>query len=212
MTDDEVPTNMALMDFSDFECSPDAPLVKELVLDDKLEKKTVFPTVSKIKFIRPKQQEKPVRKPVNPQLELQKKGVINSGYSRNMTENMSYLSEYEEIESGYVAFGGDSRGGKITSKGKISTVLLRVPRKNNMYSVDLKNVAPSGGLTCLFAKATLDEHNLWHMRLGHINFKTMNKLMRGNLVRGLPSKIFKNNDTYVACQKGKQHKASCKTK
>ncbi|GJR96105.1 ribonuclease H-like domain-containing protein [Tanacetum coccineum] len=60
-------------------------------------------------------------------------------------------------------------------------VLLRVPRKNNMYSVDLKNVAPSGGLTCLFAKATLDESNLWHRRLGHINFKTMNKLVKGNL-------------------------------
>ncbi|GJS11413.1 putative ribonuclease H-like domain-containing protein [Tanacetum coccineum] len=81
-----------------------------------------------------------------------------------------------------------------------------------MYSVDLKNVVPSGGLTCLFAKATLDESNLWHRRLGHINFKTMNKLVRGNLVRGLPSKNFENDHTCVACQKGKQHKASCKTK
>ncbi|GJZ91103.1 ribonuclease H-like domain-containing protein [Tanacetum coccineum] len=63
-------------------------------------------------------------------------------------------------------------------------VLLRVPRKDNMYSVDLKNIVPLGGLTCLFAKATLDESNLWHRRLGHINFKTMNKLVRGNLIRG----------------------------
>ncbi|GKE74313.1 hypothetical protein Tco_1536354, partial [Tanacetum coccineum] len=44
--------------------SPDAPLVEELVLNDKLEKQTVFPTVAKIEFVRPKQQEKPVRKPV----------------------------------------------------------------------------------------------------------------------------------------------------
>ncbi|GKC31878.1 hypothetical protein Tco_1039172 [Tanacetum coccineum] len=44
--------------------SLDAPLVKELVLDNKLEKKIVFPTVAKIEFVRPKQQEKPVRKPV----------------------------------------------------------------------------------------------------------------------------------------------------
>ncbi|GKA85037.1 putative ribonuclease H-like domain-containing protein [Tanacetum coccineum] len=64
-----------------------------------------------------------------------------------------------------------------------SQVLLKVPRHNNMYSFDLKNVVPSGGLTCLFAKATIDESNLWHRRLGHINFKTMNKLVRGNLVR-----------------------------
>ncbi|GJR60664.1 ribonuclease H-like domain-containing protein [Tanacetum coccineum] len=57
-------------------------------------------------------------------------------------------------------------------------VLLKVLRKDNMYSVDLKNVVPQGGLTCLFAKATPDESNLWHRRLGHVNFKTMNKLVR----------------------------------
>nr|GEY54924.1 putative ribonuclease H-like domain-containing protein [Tanacetum cinerariifolium] len=91
-------------------------------------------------------------------------------------------------------------------------VLLKVLRQKNMYSFDLKNVVPSGGLTCLFAKATIDESNLWHRRLGHTNFKTMNKLVRKNLVRGLPSKIFENDHTYVACQKEKQHKASCETK
>nr|GEY40959.1 putative ribonuclease H-like domain-containing protein [Tanacetum cinerariifolium] len=40
----------------------------------------------------------------------------------------------------------------------------------------------------------------------------MNKLVKGNLVRGLPCKLFENVETGVACQKGKQHKASCKTK
>nr|GEV11032.1 retrovirus-related Pol polyprotein from transposon TNT 1-94 [Tanacetum cinerariifolium] len=90
-----------------------------------------------------------------------------------------------------------------------SQVLLKVPRNNNMYSFNLKNVVPVGGLTCWFAKATLDESNLWHKRLGHINFKTINKLVRGNLVRGLPLKLFENDHTYVACQKKKQHKASC---
>ncbi|GJZ82444.1 ribonuclease H-like domain-containing protein [Tanacetum coccineum] len=89
-----------------------------------------------------------------------------------------------------------------------SQVLLRVPRKDNIYSVDLKSVVPTKGLTCLFAKATIDESNLWHRRLGHINFKNMNKLVNENLVRGLPSKIFKNENSCVACQKGKQHKAS----
>nr|GEV29239.1 ribonuclease H-like domain-containing protein [Tanacetum cinerariifolium] len=89
-----------------------------------------------------------------------------------------------------------------------SQVLLKVPRNNNMYSFDLKNVVLSGGLTCLFAKATLDESNLWHIRLGHINFKTMNKLVRRNIVRGLPLNLFENDHTCVACQKDKQHKAS----
>nr|GEZ16726.1 hypothetical protein [Tanacetum cinerariifolium] len=93
-----------------------------------------------------------------------------------------------------------------------SQVLLRVFRENNMYNVNLKNIIPSGDLTCLFAKATLNESNLWHRRLGHVNFKTINKLVKGNLVRGLPSKVFTNDNSCVACKKGKQHRASCKSK
>ncbi|GJX31610.1 putative ribonuclease H-like domain-containing protein, partial [Tanacetum coccineum] len=47
-----------------------------------------------------------------------------------------------------------------------SQILLKVPRKNNMYSVDMKNIVPKESLTCLVAKATLDESMLWHRRLG----------------------------------------------
>nr|GEU59700.1 putative ribonuclease H-like domain-containing protein [Tanacetum cinerariifolium] len=169
----------------------------------------------------------------NPQHALKDKGVIDSGCSRHMTGNMSYLSDFEAINGGYLAFGGNPKGGKITEKGKIKTgkldfddvyfvkelkfnlfsvsqmcdkknsvlfietecivlspefklpdenqVLLRVPRENNMYNVNLKNIVPSRDLTCLFEKATLDESNLWHRRLGHINFKTMNKLVKDPL-------------------------------
>ncbi|GJU34305.1 putative ribonuclease H-like domain-containing protein [Tanacetum coccineum] len=126
----------------------------------------------------------------NPQPDLQEKGVINSGCSRHMTGNMSYLTDFEEIDGGCFAFGGNPKGGKIKGRDTIKT----------------------GGLTCLFSKATSDESKLWHRRLEHINFKTMNKLVKGNLVRGLPLKLFENNQIYVACQKGKQHKASCKSK
>ncbi|GJX15467.1 ribonuclease H-like domain-containing protein [Tanacetum coccineum] len=121
----------------------------------------------------------------NPQMYLQDQGVIDSRFSRHMTWNMSYLTDYEKIDGGYVTFGGNPKRGKITRK------------------------FPEGGLTCLFAKATSDESKLWHRRLGYLNFKTMNKLVRGNLVRGLPSKVFENDQTCVACQKGKQHRASC---
>nr|GEW32657.1 hypothetical protein [Tanacetum cinerariifolium] len=200
----------------------------------------------------------------NPQHALKDKGVIDSGCSRHMIGNMSYLFDFEELNDGYVAFGGNPKGGKISRKGKIRIrkldfndvyfvkelkfnlfsfsqmcdknnsvlftdteclilsldfklpdecqVLLRFPRENNMYNVNLKNIVPVGDLTCLFAKATIYESNLWHRRLGHINFKTMNKLVKGNLVRGLPTKFFKNDNTCVACKKGKQHRASCKTK
>ncbi|GJT26420.1 putative ribonuclease H-like domain-containing protein [Tanacetum coccineum] len=91
-------------------------------------------------------------------------------------------------------------------------ILLKVPRQNNMYSFNLENIVPLGGLACLIAKATTDESNKWHRRLGHVNFKNLNRLVKGNLVRGLPTKLFQNDHTCVACQKGKQHKASCKAK
>nr|GEY34550.1 putative ribonuclease H-like domain-containing protein [Tanacetum cinerariifolium] len=112
------------------------------------------------------------------------KGVIDSGCSRHMTGNISYLLDFKEFNGGYVAFGGNPKGGKISGKSKIKTecvvlssdfklpdenhVLLRVLRENNMYNVDLKNVVPSGDLTFLFAKTTLDESNLWHRRASKI--------------------------------------------
>ncbi|GJR32586.1 putative ribonuclease H-like domain-containing protein [Tanacetum coccineum] len=77
-----------------------------------------------------------------------------------------------------------------------------------MYNVDMKNIVPKESLTCLVAKAILDESILWHRRLSHVNFKTINKLLKENLVRGLPTKHFENDQTCVACLKGKQHKAS----
>ncbi|GJS60103.1 hypothetical protein Tco_0654887 [Tanacetum coccineum] len=50
-------------------------------------------------------------------------------------------------------------------------VLLKVPIQNNMYSFDRKNVVPSGGLTCLFVKAIIDESSYGMEALVHINFK-----------------------------------------
>ncbi|GJU20017.1 hypothetical protein Tco_1153359 [Tanacetum coccineum] len=127
---------------------------------------------------------------------------------KHMTGNKDFLTDYQDIDGGFVAFGGSARGGKITGKEKIRTdkldfedvffvkelkfnlfsvsqicdkknsvlftktecfvvspdfklldesqVLLRVPKQSNMYSFNLKNVVPSGDLTCLFAKATID--------------------------------------------------------
>nr|GEZ74431.1 putative ribonuclease H-like domain-containing protein [Tanacetum cinerariifolium] len=162
----------------------------------------------------------------NLQYALWDQGIFDSECSRHMTRNKSYLTDYQDIDGGFVAFGGNAKGENnvlftdtecvfLSPDFKLldeSQVLLKVLRNNNMYSFDLNNVVPVRGLTCLFTKTTLDESNLWHRRLGHINFKTMNKLVRGNLARGLPSKIFENDHTCVACQNGKQHKASCKTK
>nr|GEW64734.1 ribonuclease H-like domain-containing protein [Tanacetum cinerariifolium] len=57
----------------------------------------------------------------NPQHALKDKVVIDSGCSRHMTGNMSYLSDFEELNGGYVAFGRNPKGGKISRKGKIRT-------------------------------------------------------------------------------------------
>nr|GEZ06099.1 ribonuclease H-like domain-containing protein [Tanacetum cinerariifolium] len=162
----------------------------------------------------------------NSQNNIDDKGYWDSGYSQHMTGNISYRSDYEPYDGGYVSFG--QGGGKITGKGIIKTgklefenrfklkddtnVLLRTPRQHNMYSIDLYNILPHKDLTCLVVKASANESMLWHRRLGHLNVKTMNTLVRHNLVKGLPSKFFKNDHTCVACLKGKQHKASCKTK
>nr|GEY14434.1 hypothetical protein [Tanacetum cinerariifolium] len=79
---------------------------------------------------------RPVTTDGNPHHALKDKGVIDSGCSINMTRNISYLSNFEKINGGYVAL------------------------------VEIQKVA------------TLDESNRWHKRLGHINFKTMNKLVK----------------------------------
>ncbi|GKE58618.1 ribonuclease H-like domain-containing protein, partial [Tanacetum coccineum] len=120
--------------------SPDAPLVEELVSNDKLEKKTIFPTIAKINFVTPQQQEKSVRKPVKyakmyksqtprgnqrgsdfgyPQIEDQ--GYVDSGCSRHMTGNMFYLSDFKEFDRGYVTFGRGVKEGRITGKGTLKT-------------------------------------------------------------------------------------------
>ncbi|GJV00216.1 putative ribonuclease H-like domain-containing protein [Tanacetum coccineum] len=173
----------------------------------------------------------------NPEILLQDHAVVDSGCSSHMTGNKAYLSDYEDYNGGFVAFGSDPKGGKITGKGKIRTAnldfddvyfvdelkfnlfsvsqicdkknsvlfteteclilspsfklldksqaVLRAPRKDDVYSLDLKNIIPSGDI---------------------------NKPVKGHLVIGLPSNVFVNDHACVACKKGKQHKASCKAK
>nr|GEV51296.1 hypothetical protein [Tanacetum cinerariifolium] len=150
----------------------------------------------------------------NSQNVIDDKGYWDNGCSRHIIGNISYLSDYEPYDGGYVSFGQRECIvlGKDFKLKDDTNVLLRTPRQHNMYSIDLNNIVPHKDLTCLVAKASTDECMLWHMRLGHLNFKTMNKLVRHNMVRGLPSKCFENDHTCVACPKGKHHKASCKTK
>nr|GEX30996.1 putative ribonuclease H-like domain-containing protein [Tanacetum cinerariifolium] len=179
---------------------PDAPIVEDWISDSENEPKIEYvPKQREPSFVKSSEHVKTSRESVkkgNPQQALKDKSVIDSGCSRHMTVNISFLSNIKEIDRGYVAFGGNPKGGKISSKGKIKAgkldfddvyfvkelkfnlfsvsqiydkknnvlftdtkcvvlssdfklpdenhVLLRVPKENNMYNVDLKNVVPSG--------------------------------------------------------------------
>nr|GEV48586.1 putative ribonuclease H-like domain-containing protein [Tanacetum cinerariifolium] len=216
---------------------PDAPIIKDWTSDSEYEYEIEYvPKQKEPSFVLTSENVKTPRESVkkgNPLQALKDKGVIDSG-----NPNGGKISGKGKIKIGKLDFDDvyfvkelkfnlfsvsqicdkknnvlftDTECVVLSSDFKPpdeNHVLLRVPRENNMYNVDLKNVVPSRDLTCLFEKAKLDESNLWHRRLGHINFKTMNKLVKGNLVRGLPSKIFENNHTCVACKKRKQHRAS----
>ncbi|GJU45830.1 ribonuclease H-like domain-containing protein, partial [Tanacetum coccineum] len=67
----------------------------------------------------------------NPQIDLHYQGVIDSRCSRHMTGNMSYLTNYEEIDGGYVAFRGNPKGGKITRKGTQSNGFVGTKSSDN---------------------------------------------------------------------------------
>ncbi|KAJ9566196.1 hypothetical protein OSB04_002162 [Centaurea solstitialis] len=140
---------------------------------------------------------------------------VNSGCSRHMTGIMSLLEDFKRFEGGHVAFGDNPTGGKISGKGfKIdeSQVMLRTPRKDNVYCLDIEDASSLSSLNCLFSKASVSESSLWHRRMCHMNFKNMNLLVKNNLVRGLPTKEFSCDDHCVACLKGKQHKSFHKSK
>ncbi|GJR21517.1 ribonuclease H-like domain-containing protein [Tanacetum coccineum] len=127
-------------------------------------------------------------------------GISKSVISRSLMEDMLPLVEESEEERSLVKMCDKKNCVLFTNTACFvlssdfklpneSQILLKIPRKNNMYSVDMKNIVPKESLTCLVAKATLDELILWHRRLGHINFKTINKLVKDNLVRASKDEI-----------------------
>nr|GEV79808.1 hypothetical protein [Tanacetum cinerariifolium] len=75
----------------------------------------------------------------NPQHALKDKGVIDSGYSWHMTGNMSYLSDFKELNGGYVSFRRNPKGSKISGKGKIKTVIDDYSRFTWMFFLASKD-------------------------------------------------------------------------
>ncbi|GJT00171.1 retrovirus-related pol polyprotein from transposon TNT 1-94 [Tanacetum coccineum] len=148
-----------------------------------------------------------------------------------MTGNRSKLKNFVEKFIGTVRFGNDhfgaiiGYGDYIIGDSVISRVYYVEGLGRNLFSVDLLKGSRSTNLdtiliddmmksspVCLLSKASKIKSWLWHRRLNHLNFGTINDLARKELVRGLPRLKFEKDHLCSACQLGKSKKYSHKPK
>nr|GEZ48681.1 hypothetical protein [Tanacetum cinerariifolium] len=154
--------------------------------------------------------------------------IIDSGCSKHMTGNRALLMNFVEKFLETIRFGnndfavivgyGDVVIGSMTIKKSTCFVqnedgvdLFTGDRSSNLYTIALNEVA-SNSLTCLLAKASSSQSWLWHQRLSHFNFATINNLMKNNLVQGLPKMKFEKYHLCSTCEQGKIHRKHHKSK
>ncbi|GKC94351.1 retrovirus-related pol polyprotein from transposon TNT 1-94, partial [Tanacetum coccineum] len=101
----------------------------------------------------------------------------------------------------------DEKRGTIFNSNK--EIVMIAPRVRDVYVLDMTSSAQE---SCFFAKASENLNWLWHKRLAHLNFKTINKLAKQNLVIGLPSLVYSKDKPCSSCEKGKHHRANFKNK
>ncbi|GJX01476.1 retrovirus-related pol polyprotein from transposon TNT 1-94 [Tanacetum coccineum] len=89
--------------------------------------------------------------------------------------------------------------------------LLKGSRSTTLYTISIDDMMKSSPV-CFLSKASKIKSWLWHRRLNHLNFGTINDLARKDLVRGLPRLKFKKDHLCSACQLGKSKKYSHKPK
>ncbi|GKA39313.1 retrovirus-related pol polyprotein from transposon TNT 1-94 [Tanacetum coccineum] len=89
--------------------------------------------------------------------------------------------------------------------------LLKGSRGSNLYTISVEDMMKSSPI-CLLSKASKHKSWLWHRRLNHLNFGTINDLARKDLVRGLPRLKFEKDHLCSACQLGKSKKHTHKPK
>nr|GEV87967.1 retrovirus-related Pol polyprotein from transposon TNT 1-94 [Tanacetum cinerariifolium] len=85
--------------------------------------------------------------------------------------------------------------------------LLKRNRITNLYSINLHEMAFTS-LICLMARATSTKSWLWHQRLSHLNFNTINDLVKNNLVIGLLKFKYHKEHLCLSCEQGKNKRAS----
>ncbi|KAI3735505.1 hypothetical protein L6452_15004 [Arctium lappa] len=110
------------------------------------------------------------------------------------------------------------RGLEINFKVKSCSVhtedgkeLLIGTRKSNLYTINLSKVQTDNQV-CLLTKASMQQSWLWHRRLSHLNFRYINKLVKGRLVKGIPELRYEKEHLCAACEKGKMKRAPHKPK
>nr|GEV89449.1 ribonuclease H-like domain-containing protein [Tanacetum cinerariifolium] len=123
----------------------------------------------------------PLGRPKSDMTWAKEMGIVDSGCSRSMSGNkdkLEYFKDFDGGETHRILFTENEC--LVLSKDFLlpdpSMVILSIPRKYNLYTFSLNELAPKGPLICLIAKASQNESTLWHRRLGHVNFRNMNKL------------------------------------
>ncbi|KAH9680653.1 Integrase catalytic domain-containing protein [Citrus sinensis] len=130
------------------------------------------------------------------------KWYLDSGCSRHMIGNYSWFSSFTKIENGGDVSFGDNSKGKIIGIGNVGN------RCVNVYTINID--CASTNEKCL--SALHDNGWLWHRRLGHASMDLISKIVKNDLVKGLPKINFQKDRTCEACQFGKQIKTSFKSK
>ncbi|GJY53965.1 retrovirus-related pol polyprotein from transposon TNT 1-94 [Tanacetum coccineum] len=103
---------------------------------------------------------------------------------------------------------GDYQLGNVTISRNLEGVdLLLGSRDTNLYIISLNDM-PKTSPICLLSKASKTKSWLWHCRLSHLNFSTLNKLAKDDLARGIPKLKFKKDHLCSACALGKSKKSS----
>ncbi|GJZ84410.1 retrovirus-related pol polyprotein from transposon TNT 1-94 [Tanacetum coccineum] len=116
------------------------------------------------------------------------------------------ISISQLCDAKYIVQFNEKRGTIFNSNKEI---VMIAPPVRDVYVLDMTSSAQE---SCFFAKASENLNWIWHRRLAHLNFKTINKLAKQNLVIGLPSLVYSKDKPCSSCKKGKHHRASFKTK
>ncbi|GJR62543.1 retrovirus-related pol polyprotein from transposon TNT 1-94 [Tanacetum coccineum] len=145
--------------------------------------------------------------------------IIDSGCSKHMTGNLNLLTNFVEKFLGRVKFGNDQIAPILVAFRKSTCYirdlkgndLLTGSRGTDLYSITLPD-SPTPNPIYLMAKATSSQAWLWHRRLSHLNFDTINLLLKNNIVNGLPRLKFVKDHLCSSCELRKAKRKSFHSK